>query len=129
MYKELVITIVIIVLIIAGNIITQSNTNKSAEEITANLTNFREEITKAEIDKNTIKEHINRIEQLWDEEYEKMAYYIEHDELEKVETELTKLKADVEVEEYHMAVENLDNCIFVLEHIKDKTALKIVNVF
>lgn len=52
-----------------------------------------------------------------------------HDELEKVSTELAKLKADVKTENYDFAVENLDNCIFILEHIKDKSALKIVNIF
>jgi len=39
------------------------------------------------------------------------------------------LKADVKTENYDFAVENLDNCIFILEHIKDKSALKIVNIF
>ena len=69
------------------------------------------------------------IQNKWNEYQEKLAYYIEHDELEKVTTELTKLKADVETENYEFAIENLDNCIFILEHIKDKSALKIVNIF
>ncbi len=72
---------------------------------------------------------MEKIEKIWEERYEKMAYYIEHDELEKVETELTKLKPDIDMEEYSMGVENLDSCSFILEHIKDKSALKIVNVF
>ena len=60
---------------------------------------------------------------------EKLAYYIEHNELEKVDTEIVKAKADIEVQNYAIAIENLERCTFILEHIKDKNSLKIVNVF
>lgn len=129
MYKETIITVVIIILIITGNIITQNNTNKAAQIINNELNNLRQNIIKENVNKEEVAKHIEKIEELWEEESEKMAYYIEHNELEKVETEITKLKADIEVENYSFAVENLDNCIFVIEHIMDKTALKIVNIF
>ena len=54
---------------------------------------------------------------------------IEHNELEKVDTEIVKAKADIEVQNYAKAIENLERCTFILEHIKDKNSLKIVNVF
>ena len=129
MYKELIISIVVVGLIILGNIITQNNTIKSVNEISGELENLKEIISKDEVDAEKSKNKMQDIEKVWEERYEKMAYYIEHNELEKVETELTKLKADIDMKEYKMGVENLDNCIFILEHIKDKTALKIVNIF
>ena len=129
MYKELIIIIIIIALVIVGNIITQNNTNKSVEAINDELKIFREEILKQTIGKAEIEEHIEKINNTWEEKFEKLAYYIEHDELEKASSELTKLKADVETENYDFAIENLDNCVFILEHIKDKSALKIVNIF
>lgn len=129
MYKELIITIIIIILIVTGNIITQNNTNQSVKQINDELENLRGELVKQNIDKEHIGQHIENIKNIWDKKNEKMAYYIEHNELEKVGTELAKLKADIEVENYSFAVENLDNCKFILEHIKDKSALKIVNVF
>lgn len=129
MYKELIISIVVVGLIILGNITTQNNTIKSVNEISGRLENLREIISKDEVDAEKSKDKIQDVEKVWEKRYEKMAYYIEHNELEKVETELTKLKADIDMKEYKMGVENLDNCIFILEHIKDKTALKIVNIF
>ena len=45
----------------------------------------------------------NQIENIvnnWNEKHKKLAYYIEHDELEKVETELVYLKGNIEVKEY-----------------------------
>ena len=72
---------------------------------------------------------MEEIEKIWKEKNEIMAYYIEHNELEKVQTEIAKTKADVESKEVSMAIESIGSCNFVLEHIKDKNALKIVNVF
>lgn len=129
MFKEITIIIVIIILVITANIITQNNVNKSLEMVSTELKYLRKEIIKEEVNRQKAEESIQKIETIWDEQYKKMAYYVEHNELEKVETEITKLKADVEVKNYSFAVENLDNCIFVLNHIKDKSALKIVNIF
>ena len=129
MYKELIISMIVIALITIGNIITQSNTIKSVEEMSQNLNSLREEILQSYVNQEQTTQRMEEIAELWQEKQQKMAYYIEHNELEKVGTEMTKSKADMDVQEYAMAVENLDNCIFILEHIKDKSALKIVNIF
>ena len=55
--------------------------------------------------------------------------YIEHDELEKVETELTGLRAYIEKEEYYEALPEIDKSAYILEHIKDKSALNLKNIF
>lgn len=129
MYKELIISIIVIALIVIGNIVTQNNTVKSVNQISNQLNVLREELSKQSVSQEDVKKKMEEIEKTWEEKYETMAYYIEHNELEKVQTELTKLKADIDMEEYPMGVENLDSCSFILEHIKDKTALKIVNIF
>ena len=129
MYKELVIIIIIIVLVIAGNIITQNKTNKTVGTMNEELNTFRNEISSENVNKQEAQNHISKINDAWEEKLETLAYYIEHDELEKVSTELAKLKADVKTENYDFGVENLDNCIFIIEHKKDKSALKIVNIF
>lgn len=129
MYKEFVIIIIVIVLIVIGNIITQNNTVEAVGRISGELTLLREEIQKEEVNQDKSEKQMKNIEEIWGEKYRLMAFYIEHDELEKVQTELTKLKADIHMEEYAQGVENLENCIFILEHIKDKSALKVVNIF
>lgn len=127
MYKETIICIFIIILIIILDIFTQNYTKKSSNEIIECLSELKIEIENDNLKK--AQEKIEELDKKWDNKHDKLAYYIEHDELEKVTTELTKLKADVETENYEFAIENLDNCIFILEHIKDKSALKIVNIF
>lgn len=129
MYKELIISIIVVAIITAGSIVTQNNTTKSIEEISSTLTLVRDEISKEDVNQEKSKEVMEKVEREWEEKYEKMAYYTEHNELEKVNTDLVKLKANIEMKDYQTAVENLENCVFILNHIKDKSSLKIVNIF
>lgn len=138
MYKQVIIIFVVIVAIIVANIITQNNTNSAVEAMSKNLSELREKIYKLNeseesLDANKEQEESTKkmedIENLWEEKDETMSYYIEHNEIEKVKTELTKLKANIETKDYQTAVESLDNCAFILKHIKEKSALKIVNIF
>ena len=131
MTKELIISIIIVVLIFGGNAITENYTGESVDETKKSLSDLREEIVKNEdeIDVNIAKEKIDKIHEQWDSRYEKLAYYIEHDELEKVKTELTGVRGYIEKEEYSEAVPELDKSVYILEHIKEKTALNLKNIF
>lgn len=129
MYRELIIIVMVIFMVVIGNVITQNNTIEAVGQISGQLTTLRQEIEKEEASQEKAKKQMEKVEEIWKEKYCQMAFYIEHNELEKVQTELTKLKADIDMEEYAQGVENLENCIFILEHIKDKSALKVVNIF
>ena len=82
------------------------------EEVNENIKNKKEEIKKE-----------------WENRYDKLAYFIEHDELEKVKTDLTALNSFIETKEYAEAISELDKCVFVLKHIEDKYAFNLQNVF
>lgn len=130
MWKETIICIVLIIAIVIGNYITQDYTKESVTELSNKLNQLKENILETEEqDVDKLKGKMESVKQEWESRHDKLAYYIEHDELEKVTTELTKLKADVETGNNDFAIENLESCIFILEHIKDKSALKIVNIF
>ena len=131
MIKELIISIIIVILIFVGNFITENYTKESVDETAQNLSVLREEIIKKndEIDIQLVKSEINDIYEKWNLRHEKLAFYIEHDELEKVKTELTGLKGYIEKEEYTEAIPELDKSVYILQHIKDKTALNFKNIF
>jgi len=132
MYKEIIIIIAILLLVISLNYITQNYTKICVSEISSDLNNLRgkiEEKIDNEENPEELNEFINNVHNKWDEMYKKLAYYIEHDELEKVETCLTNIRSNIETEELEHSIENLDNCIFVLEHIKDKESLSLANIF
>lgn len=131
MIKELVISAIIVATIFIGNGITENYTKQSVEEAINNLSELREEVIKEEenINSDIAKERIDNVHEKWYARYEKLAYYIEHDELEKVETELTGLRGYIEKEEYTEAVPEIDKSMFILEHIKDKTSFNLKNIF
>lgn len=129
MTKELIISIIIVILIFIGDTVTQNYTKESVENTIQDLKELRQEM----MDENVILEStINKIElihQKWDNIYEKLAYYIEHDELEKVETELTGIKGYIDKEEYTEAVAEVDKSMYILEHIRDKNNFNLKNIF
>lgn len=131
MTKELIISIIIVLIIFIGNNFTENYTKESIDETSSILLELRDEIGKDENEVNfyNAKQKIDEIHQKWDIRYEKLAYYIEHDELEKVETELTGLKAYIEEEEYSEAITELDKSVYILEHIKNKSAFNLKNIF
>ena len=129
MHKELIISIVIIVIIVIGNVVTQSYTKKSVEAISSDLNSLRQELNVDDVNQEIAKKHLDEIEKKWDNMQEKMAYYIEHDELEKVKTNLTELKSHTETEEYEEAINDLEKSVFVLEHIEEKSEFNLKNIF
>lgn len=126
MSKEILICIVCIVLIVILDIITQNYTKNSVQILGGELVALKKLI---ENEDDNIDKIIKDLQNEWESRYKKMAYYIEHDELEKVETELSKIKSNIDTKEYEQGIESIDTSMFLLEHIKDKTSLKWQNLF
>ena len=84
MQKEIKVCIFIIVLITVGNVVTQNYTVESVESLADQLSDLKSDIFKEEenIERDSIKDKIKQIEDNWESRYDKLAYYIEHDELE-----------------------------------------------
>ena len=131
MKKELVICIIIIVFIVVGNIVTQNYTKECVYQINAKLDNLKEASLDAKNGKENKKliEKIDEIENTWNEYQEKLAYYIEHDELEKVENQIYTIKGFGQIQKYDEIVPELEKCIFTLKHIQEKTKINIKNIF
>lgn len=129
MYKETVISITIIIAILIGNMISQSYTKQSIKMMEENLEDIKQELQKDEKDEAIIKEKMADTKQEWKEKNEKLAYYIEHDELEKVETELYTLNANIDTKEYEQGIEKIEKCKFILKHIENKEAFNLKNIF
>ena len=65
------------------------------------------------VKKFIVKNKKEEIKKEWENRYNKLAYFIEHDELEKVKTDLTALNSFIETKEYAEANSELDKCVFV----------------
>lgn len=129
MHKELIISIVIIIAIFVANYITQNYTNYSILIISQSLNEIRENVKVEEVDNEKVIELANLVHGKWEDVREKLACYLEHDELEKIETELTSILSYVEKEEYADALASVDRGAYILKHLKEKEQLTLINIF
>ena len=127
MHKELIICIVLVILIIIGDIITQNYTKNTVNYLTGELENLGKNLSAK--DDNKAYEKISEIDNKWKKAHDKLAYYIEHDELEKVETNFTACKSLAKNGEYEQAISELEKTVYVLDHITDKYSFNLVNIF
>ena len=127
MQKELIVCAILVILIIIGDIVTQNYTKKTVYYITEKLEILKQSLQ--EDSKENVDKEINKIDKKWQEVHDKLAYYIEHDELEKVDTDFTACKSLVSTGDYGQAICELEKMAFVLEHITDKYSFGLVNIF
>lgn len=128
MHKELVISAIIIISVIILNIISQNYTTKEMENIIFYIDEIKEEIRSQ---KNTeeVKNNYDKMYKEWRNKFNIFAYYIEHDELEKVELELVTLKSYIETNYKEDAISNADRAKFLIRHIEEKNKFNLKNVF
>ena len=129
MLKESIICIIIVIAIIFGNNTTQNYTKESISELSSGLLTLRENVNQENREDEKIQKEAEEIHKNWEKRHEKLAYFIEHDELEKVETELIAIKSEVETGNYEELISGIDKSVFILKHIEDKYAFNLQNVF
>lgn len=129
MKKEMIICIIIIILIVIANIITQNYTKKCVGKMNEMLNGLKESNLSDEIENKNITKQLENIDKIWNEYQEKLAYYIEHDELEKVETQIFAINGLIEIKDFKETLPEIEKCIFILEHIEDKNMINIKNIF
>ena len=128
MLKEIIICIVIVITILFGNNSTQNYTKETVDELSNQLVSLREKVIQ-EQPIEEIQKEVGEIYKNWKEKHDILAYFIEHDELEKVETGLTEMKSYIETNEYQDVVSELDRSAFLLKHIEDKYDFNLQNIF
>lgn len=127
MYKEIIMIFCVIALIVTLDVITNNYTKTSVNLLTEELLSLEQSLK----DKNNeeITSKMSNINNEWEKRYGKLAYYIEHDELEKVGTEITRLSAYINVQEYDEAQNETATTVFILQHIEDKEKFSVRSIF
>lgn len=127
MYKEFVIIIVVITLIVSLDIIT----NNYTKDTVMIMSNELETLKKYVLDNNQEEatKQMENIKNIWEDKYKILAFYLEHDELEKVKTQMTELAAFLSVTKYDECVCDIDTSIFILKHIQEKEEFHLRSIF
>ena len=127
MYKEITIIIIIILIIFIGDFVTQRFTKNSVNSLTSELNILKDRLIEKSFDE--ANEQAEKIQLGIDEVHHKLSYYLEHDEIEKIETNFTACKSLTKTGDYSSAIEELEKTIFVLNHITDKYSFNLDNIF
>ncbi len=127
MLKEIIIIFTVFAIVISLDIITNNYTTYATDSLSEQFAELREYIIKKDIE--NLNKKIQEIDNNWNKYNKKLSYYMEHDELEKVGNSLSALKAHNEVEEYNDSIEDIDENIFILQHIQEKERFSISSLF
>lgn len=127
MYKELVISIIIIILIVIADFTTNKYLEYSIQNMQESLSNLQNSVLREE--KNDIEISMRNSKLLWESLGKKLSYFYEHDELEKVNVKLSSIDGNIKVGEYKQTMQYIEECVFILNHIKDKEKLYLENIF
>mgnify|MGYP001625072789 CR=1 FL=1 len=129
MRREAIITILIILAIIIGEWLTQSYSKKTLSGVQDSLRELKEGILSSENEVSELIDKTNQIYDKWEEDNQLLSYYLEHDELEKVNTQFVLVKGYLETDDPQNALPDIEEGIYILEHIKEKEKLSIKNIF
>ena len=127
MYKEIIIILIIVISIFVGDFITQKHTQKIVGDIDYELNELKQKLEQKLYDE--ARKKVDEVESKIDKVHHKISYYIEHQEIEKIETKFEACKSLVKLEEYELAIKELDLTIFSLKRMEDKYSFNLDNIF
>ncbi len=129
MYKEVVISTIIVIAIIVLNVVTQNYTKSTVSQIKEHLDNTKQELVKDEPNYDMALQKAKETYEKWEELDEIIVLYTEHSEIEKVSTAIISMQSFIEMEDDSQAVDSIDRCNYILENIESKERLSIDNIF
>lgn len=126
--KECIIIIFIIIIVLISNFILEKYLEKSTGELIGRLENLRIDIQNKEEQKR-LEENYEEIYKLWEKTNDRWAIIELHEELDLIESSIRKLKANIQTKEETMAMEKIEECIFLINHIAEKEKFSLKNIF
>lgn len=129
MFKEIGICTLIVIIIFALDTITLNYLKKVILDTTDNLQVIKEKVIADEKNDEEIYKLTKDVYDRWLNYHSNLAIYIEHDELEKVETGFSALIGEIIVKDYDNASSEVNKIIYILNHIEHKYKVSLDNIF
>lgn len=123
--KQIAIFIVIILFIVFLDIIFEQHFSEQKHKFEELVSEIQELI----LNNEDANEDAEKLYNDWQKFEGKAAYYVEHNELEKVSSKVGLIKKTIEIDETELTVEYLEEINFLLDHIYDKDKLRLKNIF
>ena len=129
MKKEIVISIIIVFLVVISDFFTSNITDNRINDMNYSLNKMKENIINNESRDNKLILEAENIKRKWKDDNNILSYYIEHEELEKVGTEISSLYNYVESNDINQALDSITRLEFILDHISKKYDFELNNFF
>lgn len=129
--KEFIIIIIILIIIIGGAIYIQKYLDRTSGELISDLNDLKKMMleTKQTDDRENIKQKVNDIYNKWEEVEKGWSIIVLHSELDLIETSFIKMKSGIEEGEINRGLEELENSIFLIDHISQNEKFCLKNIF
>lgn len=127
--KEIIIIISILIIIFTGSIVTQKYLNRTSDLLVDDLEDIKNDLEKNNLDSEKLAKKSEDMYKKWEEINAKWSIIILHDEIDLIETSLTKMKAEIKSGEIKDVMAELDTSIFLINHIKEKEKTSLKNIF
>ena len=132
MKKEIIISIIVIAVVIIADITTSKITDSKITDMNNKLAMMKETINGRGEDLESNEEILNQarnIKNTWEEYNNILSYYVEHEELEKVGTEINCLYNYAKCNDQKESLDSITRLEFILEHISQKHDFTLNNFF
>ena len=93
------------------------------------LEDIKNDLEKNNLDSEKLAKKSEDMYKKWEEINAKWSIIILHDEIDLIETSLTKMKAEIKSGEIKDVMAELDTSIFLINHIKEKEKTSLKNIF
>ena len=133
--KEFFLVLFIIISIIVLEILTDYISKKSIDNIYRKIDHInllleelktkKEQNVISKNEKENLNEKIKKLKNIWKDEKDKLSYFSEHDELEKITKCIIALEENAKNEEYVKSLEDGKEFLYWLEIVKEKDKLSI----
>lgn len=125
--QKILLIVGIIIFIVALDIGLCKNTDNLVDDTLVELEKIKAFLVEENFDES--KKRSEALNKKWFEYEDKLSFYIEHDELEKVSSKIAIILENTINKDYKPALEDVMETTYLLEHVKDKNKLKLKNIF
>lgn len=126
-WAKYLLLIFIIIFIVLLDLLLYFRTDKLIESTQNDLSRLEKVIDKK--DESSIEKEAKDLINNWKNRENILSYFIEHEEVEKVSLKIAVIEENSKNEEYNVALEDIAETKYLLEHIQDKYNLTLKNIF
>lgn len=125
--REAIIIIIAIAFVCVGSILTQNYLEKTSNELSVKLEELKKQIEAENFE--SARNISNEVLNIWEKMKNNWSMVVIHEELDNIELSMLGVKGAINAKDVEDGLVEIEKSIFLVNHIKEKEAFKIKNIF